>query len=199
MTEMGVAATTERAVEASSSRSTGGRVIEGTLATGGRVVEDRWTTVRDVEALAAFDVDAPMIVPLVLFESSREALATRPQVGVLLAGDDDPARLASDLDRVALIAIDFPKFTDGRGYSIARLLRERHGYRGALRATGDVLRDQLFYLARCGFDSFAMRHPERVDDALAAFHDFSDGYQTSVEQPLPWFKRRAAALVGEAR
>ena len=92
--------------------------------------------------------------------------------------------------------MQFTSFTDGRGYSIGRLLRQRYGWRGELRAIGDVQRDQLFYLARCGFDAFALRDGEDVEVALAAFDDFSEAYQASVDQPLPLFRRREAARRG---
>jgi uncharacterized protein (DUF934 family) len=88
------------------------------------------------------------------------------------------------------VEVSFPSATDGRGYSIARLLRERHGYGGELRAVGDVKRDQLFNLARCGFDAFLLLKDEDADGALGAFDDFSEAYQASVERPLPLFRRR---------
>ena len=170
------------------------RRIDGTLATGGRIVDDDVSTVGTIEALDGLASDASIAFPLALWQSERDRLvAWRGPKAVQVDGHDDPASITSDLALFATIAIDFPKFTDGRGYSLARLLREQYGYTGTLRATGDVLRDQLFYLLRCGFDSFAMRHPERIDDALAAFGDFSDAYQTSVERPLPWFRRRQDA------
>lgn len=103
---------------------------------------------------------------------------------------DDPSALAHRLASVARVEVNFPSFTDGRGYSIARLLRERHGYRGELRAVGDVQRDQLFNLARCGFDAFQLREGEDAGAALAAFGDFSEAYQASIERPLPLFRRR---------
>ena len=103
---------------------------------------------------------------------------------------DEPARFAHLLGAVSRVEVNIPSFTDGRGYSIARLLRERHGYRGELRAVGDVQRDQLFYLARCGFDAFLLREGEDAQAALAALHDFSEAYQASVERPLPLFRRR---------
>ena len=87
--------------------------------------------------------------------------------------DDDVAPLLPWLATLPLIAIRFPVFTDGRGYSLARLLRGRHGYAGELRAVGDVLRDQLYFLQRCGFDSFALRADQPPEEALAAFHDYS--------------------------
>jgi uncharacterized protein (DUF934 family) len=116
---------------------------------------------------------------------------SRPEPAARLEPHDDPASLAPRIDRLALVEINFPAFTDGRGYSIARLLRERYGYRGELRAVGDVQRDQLFYLARCGFDSFLLREGEDPQQALRALSDFSDAYQASPEQPLPLFRRRA--------
>jgi uncharacterized protein (DUF934 family) len=89
--------------------------------------------------------------------------------------------------------VHFPKVTDGRGHSSARLLRERYGYRGELRAVGEVTRDQLFYLQRCGFDSFALRADQHAADALDGLSDFDDSYQAAADQPLPLFRRRAAA------
>lgn len=112
--------------------------------------------------------------------------------GVLFGPADDPAALGGRLGLLSVIAIEFPRFTDGRGYSIARLLRERHGFKGEIRAVGEVLRDNLFYLSRCGFDSFLLSDQSRLDDALEGLSDFSDGYQASVERPQPLFRRRAA-------
>ena len=103
---------------------------------------------------------------------------------------DDPARFADRLRTVARVEVNFPSFTDGRGYSLARLLRERFGYQGELRAVGDVQRDQLYYLSRCGFDAFLLREDGDAGDALAALDDFSEAYQASVERPQPLFRRR---------
>jgi uncharacterized protein (DUF934 family) len=103
---------------------------------------------------------------------------------------DDPAKVADRLGAVARVEVNFPKFTDGRGYSIARLLRERYGYQGELRAVGDVQRDQLFHLSRCGFDAFLLREGQDAEVALSAFRDFSEAYQASVERPEPLFRRR---------
>jgi uncharacterized protein (DUF934 family) len=168
-------------------------IVEGSLATGGRVVEDHWVTVDTCEGLHAAPDHAPVIVPVSVWTGHCQALADRgTPIGVRLEPQDDPSSIAHDLQRFALVAIHIPKFTDGRGYSIARLLRERHGYRGPLRAVGDVLRDQIFYMLRCGFDQFALKHPEQAESALTAYRDFSDAYQTSVERREPLFARRAA-------
>jgi len=138
-----------------------------------------------------------VIVPLAAWRAQRERLIAREgRLGVWLAGADDPDEIAADLGHFSVIAVRFPSFTDGRGYSIGRLLRQRYGWRGELRAFGDVQRDQLSYLTRCGFDAFVLREGEDVEVALAAFSDFSDGYQASVERPLPLFRRRHMAGAG---
>ena len=112
---------------------------------------------------------------------------------VVLQPTDDPAALAERIDGrgapIGAIAVNFPKFGDGRGYSIARLLRERYGYRGELRATGEVGRDLLHAMAQCGFDAFELRAGEDPLEALKAFGDFSAQYQATAAQPLPPFRR----------
>ncbi len=105
---------------------------------------------------------------------------------------DDPARVAERLPHAERVEVNFPKLGDGRGYSIARLLRSRHGYRGELRAVGEVTRDLLAYMEACGFDAFLLRDGEDAARALAGFEDFSEAYQASAAQPLPLFRRRVA-------
>ncbi len=109
---------------------------------------------------------------------------------LLLEPTDNPALIAGAVDLAKVIAINFPKFGDGRGYSIARLLRERYGYKGELRATGEVARDHLHAMAQCGFDSFELREGEDPREAIKAFGDFSEQYQATAAQPLPLFRRR---------
>ncbi|HXM82557.1 MAG TPA: DUF934 domain-containing protein [Burkholderiales bacterium] len=117
--------------------------------------------------------------------------AQSPEGEVLtLEPTDDLAAVAERLGRVARVEVNFPKFGDGRGFSIARLLRERYGYKGELRAVGQVGRDHLYYLESCGFDAFLLRDGEDAAAALASFNDFSEAYQASVAQPLPLFRRR---------
>ena len=132
-----------------------------------------------------------VIVPAAGWTRARaQFIGRQGRIGVWLSGTDDPRDIAGDLEHFGVIAVKFPSFTDGRGYSIGRLLRERYGWTGELRAIGDIQRDQLFYLARCGFNAFALREGEDVDVALTAFADFSERYQASVDQPLPLFRRR---------
>jgi len=109
---------------------------------------------------------------------------------VVLEPTDDPRKLAERLPGLKLVAVRFPKYGDGRGYSIGRLLRERYGYKGELRAVGEVARDHLQLLARCGFDSFQLREGEDPVEALRGLDDFSEAYQASAEQPVPLFRRR---------
>ena len=108
-----------------------------------------------------------------------------------LEPQDDLSVVTERIGSAARIEVNFPKFGDGRGFSIARLLRERHGYKGELRAVGEVARDHLYYMEQCGFDAFLLRDGEDVEEALAAFDDFSEAYQATAAQPLPLFRRRA--------
>ena len=103
---------------------------------------------------------------------------------------DDPAKVAGELATASRVEVNFPKFGDGRGFSIARLLRERHGYTGELRAVGQITRDHLFFLESVGFDAFELREGEDAAEALGAFDDFSESYQASVTRPVPLFRRR---------
>ncbi len=156
----------------------------------GSVKQDNWQLLEQ-ESIGALPFSGDIIVPFGLWTSQREALSFRlGRVGVWLETDADPAALAPDLHRLGAIAVRFAGFADGRGYTLARLLRERYAYHGELRAIGDVLRDQLYYLSRCGFDVFALRADQNPVQALSAFDDFSEAYQASVEQPDPLFRRR---------
>ncbi len=155
-----------------------------------RVEEDRWETIMADEAQLP---RGAIIVPLATWKArSPELIARREPVGVWLAPDEEPADIAADLTHLPIVAVHFPKFGDGRGYSTATLLRRRHGYRGELRAFGDLARDHLFMLARVGFDSFRLGERHDPHAALAAFNDFSLRYQGAVDDPQPLFRKRAA-------
>jgi len=135
-----------------------------------------------------------VVVPLALWLARREALLAYPgKLGVWLDANEGPEAIAADLQHFALVAVNFPKFGDGRGYSTARLLRERYGFKGELRAIGDVLHDHLFFMEQCGFDAFALREDQDAQEALSVFDTFSDSYQTSVLRPVPLFRRRLSA------
>ena len=158
------------------------------------VLEDNWSVLRLAEGETPDSValpQGPVLVPLSVWLARKSELQGS-QIGVWLAAGEGPEEIAEDLAQLAVIGVDFPKFTDGRGYSAARLLRERYGFKGEIRAIGDVLPDQLFYMTRCGIDAFALRADKDADKALALFETFSNAYQTGVDQPLPLFRRRAA-------
>ena len=150
---------------------------------------DNWQVIEDDAAVSDY-----AIVSLSRWQAERDTLAEKAQAGVLglfLKSEETADLIGDDASRFALIAIDFPKFTDGRGYTAARLLRERHGYQGELRAMGDVLIDQLFSMQRCGFDSFNLRDDQDQEEALKAFSPFTSCYQTDAREPRPLFRRRA--------
>jgi len=161
-----------------------------------RIVDDRWDILRLAEGQAADALDLTgeaLIVPLPVWLSRREEIIARKQpFGVWLDSSEGPEAIAGDLEHFALIAVNFPKFTDGRGFSIARLLRERYAYRGEIRAIGDVLQDQLFFMKRCGIDAYALREDKNIEKALAGLRAFSESYQAAVDQPQPLFRRRSA-------
>ena len=161
----------------------------------GRVERDTWRFIgldrgEDLSTLPA----GAIVVPLATWKARRDELLARTQpVGVWLAPAEEASELAADATALPLIAVHFPKFTDGRGYSTAVLLRTRYGYRGELRAFGDVGRDQLFYLKRSGFDAFSLAPHRDPEAALASLGDFSVRYQGSVDDPVPLFRKRLAA------
>ena len=159
-----------------------------------RVDADSWQLLKRDPAGAIDIPDAgDVIVPLATWQERRDALRGRAgRTGVWLDGPEGPEALGADLADLPIIAIYFSNFGDGRGFSSARLLRERHGYRGEIRAFGTVIRDWMLFMERCGFDSYWLRDDEEVDNALAAFAELPQTYQASVTEPQPLFRRRAA-------
>jgi uncharacterized protein (DUF934 family) len=177
--------------------------VKNLIIKGRDVVEDDWQVLRLAEPVEGAPPHDPatvavpagkFIVPLSLWLVQRELLAARTaagEIGVWLAPDERAEALKGLLDQFPVIAVDFPKFTDGRGYSTAYNLRTRLGWTGELRAIGDVLRDQLFSMQRVGFNAFAVRADRDVHDALKGLSDFSETYQASVDQKVPLFRRHA--------
>lgn len=136
-----------------------------------------------------------VLVHLSVWLDQKDALTPRAQageLGVWLSPDDNPELLAADVNTLSLIAFDFPVFKYGQGYSGAVLLRTRYSFSGDIRAYGDIWRDQLFYLARCGFTQFDIKEGKSLEDALHGFQDFTTPYQTSADGALPIFTRRTA-------
>jgi uncharacterized protein (DUF934 family) len=158
--------------------------------------ENTWQLLKADEQGKLPDVSAQgdVIVPLALWSAQKDALASRQgRTGVWLDGGEGPEAIAGDLAKLPLVALNFKTFGDGRGFSSARLLRERYGYKGEIRAIGNVIRDWLLFMERCGIDSFLLREDEDLDNALAAFDELADAtYQASVSEPLPLFRRRPA-------
>ena len=156
------------------------------------LAEDDWQILRLSGQETAETVAVPdgkVIAPLKVWLAQRDKMKQRGNLGVWFASDERPEDLKEDVQTFSVIAVDFPKFSDGRGYSIAYNLRARLGFAGELRAIGDVLRDQLFYMQRVGFDAFALRSDRDMHDALKGFEDFSEVYQTSFDQKRPLFGR----------
>lgn len=163
------------------------------------VADDDWQFLQPAdEAQQAALLGAPLpagrlVLPLALWQARGDELTARGDAALWLSGDAEPGLLADRLPCLPLVAIHFPRFGDGRGYSLATLLRQRHGYRGELRAFGEVLRDQFYYLQRCGFDT--LQPPpghydgSQLEAALASLADFSDPYQAAVRIDAPLFAR----------
>jgi len=156
------------------------------------IVKDDWTVLRLAEGETPDALEVPagkVIVPLKVWKLQRDSLIKRGDIAVWFASDEQAKELKEDIAHFSLIAVDFPKFADGRGYSIAYNLRSRFAYTGELRAIGDVLRDQLFYMQRVGFNAFATREDKNIHDALKGLTDFSEKYQTSWDEKSPLFRR----------
>lgn len=154
------------------------------------VVHDSWQSV-DVEALEQLQ-DLPegdIIVPLAFYLENRELLSTRSgRLGLQVNGDDDLKSLYAEQANVALIAIEFPIFRDGRGFSIARQL-VRTGFAGEIRAVGDVARDRLAYMQSSGFNAFLIPEDRFSEEDLNAFTEVSVNYQGTTADPRPIFRR----------
>jgi uncharacterized protein (DUF934 family) len=160
----------------------------------GAVIENTWTLIAKPESDASI-VEIPtgsVIVPLSVWLAQKNQLQARNDIGVWLDSDETAEQIGGDVKTLPLIAVNFPLFMDGRAFSTAKLLRERYGFTGELRAIGNLIRDQLCYLRRCGVNAFAFNNPDiKLDEALKSLTDFSEYYQASVDQPLPLFRRRA--------
>jgi uncharacterized protein (DUF934 family) len=149
------------------------------------IVADDWRHVGDDEALPAA---GGVIVSLARWQAERATLDGRnAPLGIRLKSSEGPQTIAPDLDRFDVVAVEFPTFRDGRGYSTARLLRQRYRYAGELRAVGEVLRDQLDFMLRCGFDAFEYAGRTAAEEAMSAFDEIGVAYQTAAD------RRRSAA------
>lgn len=165
----------------------------------GAFITDTFTRVADADALPA----GPAIVSLTRFLAERAVLLARTSpLGVRIGSHETPDALGADVHHLAVVELSFPKFRDGRGYSSARVLRDRLGYRGEVRAVGEVLRDQWLFMQRCGVDAFEVREGTRLEDFSAALGEQTVFYQRSADGVPDIFalrqcKRLSTALAAE--
>lgn len=149
----------------------------------GSLSVDDWRHLADDEPIPA---SGPVVVSFARWQTDEATLRVRAdKLGLRLPNTIAPQEIAGDVDRFALIVLQFPKFTDGRAYSQARLLRDRYGYKGELRAAGDVLRDQLLFMRRCGFNSFVVGERAIKENWAKAFGEFDVFYQAGADH-RPW-------------
>ncbi len=157
----------------------------------GQVVDDPWHVLEDDDETPPAPGTA-VLVGLARWQRDRDLLVAHDgPLGIRLGSDQSPALIADDIAHFGLVALDFPRFADGRPYSYARLLRSRYGYTGELRAVGNVLRDQFLFMERCGFDSYAVGDGEAASDWIAAMGEQTVWYQDTGDA-----RPRAAALRG---
>jgi uncharacterized protein (DUF934 family) len=162
-----------------------------------RIIKDRRILDDDCQHLAddaPLPASGPFTVSLARWRQEREPLQARlPDTGVRIPNDVDVNEIADELAGVTRIAVEFPKPGDGRALSQARVLREQHGFKGEIRAIGDVLHDQLWHMYRCGIDAFETRPDRSIEDALKAFTEMSVTYQPATDNPESVFQRRRKA------
>jgi uncharacterized protein (DUF934 family) len=160
----------------------------------GNLIDNTWLQLaKDATLDQVVQSDAKLVlVPSKLWLAEKAALLTTGKAfGVWLDSEETIDTISGDLALLPLIALNFPTFMDGRSYSKAGILRQQLKYDGEIRAIGDVLRDQLFYMKRCGFSSFDLKDSVKLEDAQKALKDFTTNYQATVEEPVPLFRRRA--------
>jgi uncharacterized protein (DUF934 family) len=159
----------------------------------GAIVQDTWTLLKDAtgpDVLAVLG-GKNILAPLPFWQLYRDELeAHNGALGLWLNSDELVESIKDELFNFSIIGLNFPIFTDGRSYSNARQLRQEFAYEGEIRALGDVLRDQLFYMHQCGFTSFALRYDQDIDSCLTAFTDFTENYQPTTVKHQALFRRR---------
>ncbi len=157
------------------------------------VLEDDWVLLRELADLASVPPEYA-ILPLAYWQANRNTLIkSKLQYGVWIDGAVATESLLEDIKHFAIIALDFPTFKDGRSYSHARLLRDRYAYQGDIRAIGDVLRDQLFFMQRCGISSYQVRADKDIVDALKGLSSFSVRYQAAADDGVPIYQSRQSS------
>ena len=156
-----------------------------------QIVEDSWQAIDDETSIEQLP-SGKIIVSTSFWNENKQALRQRGEaLGIKLAPEEDVEVIAAELADFALLALQFPTFRDGRAYSQARNLRQHHDYQGEIRASGNVLRDQLAFMERVGFNSFEIDAHQDINDALNGFDEINIKYQASSDEPLPLYKRLA--------
>lgn len=172
-------------------------IKRGPLLIGGKRADDPWTLLDDEAPLPE---GGDVVVSLSRFNEERDQLLARNagRLGISVASSDAVEDIGEYVSRFGVIFIEFPTFRDGRGYSSARLLRERFGYKGELRAVGDVLEDQIFFMLRCGFDAFEISATNPEDVFARAAKTFTVAYQPAADASVPAYVLRAQKRAGKA-
>lgn len=162
------------------------------LVKNGEIVEnDSWTLIQDSDAKVESNDLSDTIVPLEQYLALESDVRDSQNIGIFLNNDCDLEAIDSAFLAAPIIAINFPGFMDGRGFSLARMLRDTLDYKGTLRAVGYIIPDQLYYLGRCGFNEFSFDDDIEENTIVECLHAFSNSYQAASDDPQPLFRRRA--------
>ncbi len=157
----------------------------------GELAADHWAMFEGEEFARDHVRDGHWVLPMAIFnQAMAQGNIDFSRFGVSLDSDDDAGALANIIGDLQLIVLNFKTLTDGRSFSQARILRDRLDYSGELRAVGAFLRDQMFYLSRCGVNAFILPAGTTPEAALTSLRDFSDSYQAACDEPQPLFRRR---------
>lgn len=156
----------------------------------GQLVQDEWELLPKETEFSIEAITRPTLIPFNQLHGRIDEIKSLDTIGIWIDTDTSEQALADVPLDVPVIGVYFPVFSDGRGFSLGRMLREQHGYKGELRAMGHYMPDQLHYLKRCGFNAFMVESDSQIDTMKQSLSDFSDSYQAACDQPLPIFRRR---------
>jgi uncharacterized protein (DUF934 family) len=158
----------------------------------GVIIDNEWTLVALPTSEEELQIpNGKVILPYSIWNKDQATYKGNPNIGVWLNSDEGAELIGAEANEFPVIGLSFPGFMDGRAFSTARLLRERYGYTGELRAVGNFIRDQLCYMRRVGVNAFSFSNTEiKLDEALESLNDLTEYYQGAVDQPLPLFRRR---------
>ncbi|MFT6300136.1 MAG: hypothetical protein ACJA2R_000138 [Saprospiraceae bacterium] len=155
-----------------------------------QIVDDPWIII-EKDFTAQLPTGKLLVLPMQYWLDNRDKNLNLMVAGLWIDSDEDVELIGHEANLFPLIAVNFPVFTDGRGFSIGRLLRERYDFTGQLRAIGNPIQDQLFYLKRCGFTAFDLKENTNLEVALCSLNDFDESYQGAIIPPEPLFLRKS--------